>query len=122
MGSASETIGLDVTSQPDEPSDLEAVNVTHDSVTLVWKRGFDGGLPTSHRLRWREARDDEENYHYLDVSPGHYRAIVEHLALGTYYVFSIMARNSKGESSYLPDLLKIQTLRKYELKFCSKSE
>ncbi|OXU27526.1 hypothetical protein TSAR_002284, partial [Trichomalopsis sarcophagae] len=111
VGHASESIALDVTSPPDEPSDLEAVNVTHDSVTLVWKRGFDGGLPTSHQIRWREARDDEANYRYLDVSPGNYRAVVEHLALGTYYVFSIRAKNSKGESPFLPDLLKVQTLR-----------
>lgn len=111
VGHASESIALDVTSPPDEPSDLEAVNVTHDSVILVWKRGFDGGLPTSHQIRWREARDDEANYRYLDVSPGNYRAVVEHLALGTYYVFSIRAKNSKGESPFLPDLLKVQTLR-----------
>ncbi|KAJ8679127.1 hypothetical protein QAD02_014914 [Eretmocerus hayati] len=111
MGSSMETIGLDVTSPPDEPSDLEAVNVTHDSVTLTWKRGFDGGLPTSHQIRWREAYDNEPNYRYLDVSPGNYRAIVDRLALGTSYVFSIRARNAKGESPFLPDLLKVQTLR-----------
>ena len=101
-----------MTSPPDEPSDLEALNVTHDSVTLVWKRGFDGGLPTSHQIRWREARDDVSNYRYLDVSPGVYKAVVDTLALGTYYVFSIRAKNSKGESPFLPDLLKVQTLRK----------
>lgn len=113
MGHTTESIALDVTSPPDQPSDLEAINVTHDSVTLVWKRGFDGGLPTRHQIRWREARDDESNYRYLDVSAGSYRAVVEHLALGTYYVFSIRAKNDKGESPFLPDLLKVQTLREY---------
>ncbi|CAB0042243.1 unnamed protein product, partial [Trichogramma brassicae] len=106
-----QTVGLDVTSPPDEPVDLEAHNITHNSVTLAWKSGFDGGLSTSYQIRWREARDDETNYHYLDVSPGTHRAVVDHLELGTYYVFSIRARNTKGESPFLPDLLKVQTLR-----------
>ncbi|XP_058810158.1 nephrin isoform X2 [Phymastichus coffea] len=112
MGHATELIGLDVTSPPDEPTDLEVVNVTHDSVTLTWKRGFDGGLPTSHQIRWRETNDEYDvNYRYLDVSPGNYTAVVKHLALGTSYVFSVRAKNSKGESPFLPDLVKAQTLR-----------
>jgi hypothetical protein len=111
MGQTSETVDLDVTSPPDVPSDLEVLNVTHDSVNLAWKRGFDGGLPTSHQIRWREVEDDGANYRYMDVSPGNYRAVVEHLAVGTNYVFSIRAKNSKGESPFLPDHLRVQTLR-----------
>lgn len=113
MGENQELIQLDVTSPPDQPSDLEVYNVTHDSVMLIWKRGFDGGLPTSHQIRWRQALDNEERYHYLDVSPGDYKALITGLSLGTYYVFSIKAMNSKGDSHFLPDLVKVQTLRKY---------
>lgn len=113
LGHANDTIHLDVTSPPDQPSDLEAYNVTHDSVTLIWKRGFDGGLRTSHQIRWREALDHESRYHYMDISPGDYKATVTGLSLGTYYVFSIKAINAKGDSNFLPDILKIQTLREY---------
>lgn len=105
-------IYLDVTSPPDKPTDLEVYNVTHDSVTLIWKRGFDGGLPTSHQIRWRQALDYEDRYHYLDVSPGDYKATISGLSLGTYYVFSVKAINEKGDSGFLPDLVKVQTLRK----------
>ncbi|XP_012277554.1 nephrin isoform X2 [Orussus abietinus] len=111
MGHAEDEVQLDVTSPPDKPTDLEVYNVTHDSVTLVWKRGFDGGLPTSHQIRWRPALDYENRYHYMDVSPGDFKAVVTGLLLGTYYVFSIKAINAKGESSFLPDLVKVQTLR-----------
>ncbi|XP_063995244.1 nephrin isoform X2 [Diachasmimorpha longicaudata] len=111
LGKTSDSVHLDVTSPPDQPSDLQVYNVTHDSVTLIWKRGFDGGLPTSHRIRWRQANDYIDSYYYLDVKPGDYTATITGLNLGTYYVFSIMARNSKGESPFLPDLVKIQTLR-----------
>lgn len=113
MGQTSDIVHLDVTSPPDQPSDLEVYNVTHDSVTLVWKRGFDGGLPTSYRIRWRQAIDYEESYYYLDVPDGAYTTTITGLNLGTYYVFSIMAKNIKGESLFLPDLVKVQTLRKY---------
>jgi len=112
MGHSADNIHLDVTSPPDKPSDLEVYNVTHDSVTLIWKRGFDGGLPTSHQIRWRQALDYEDRYHYLDVSPGDYKATISGLSLGTYYVFSVKAINEKGDSSFLPDLVKVQTLRK----------
>lgn len=112
MGQSTDMIHLEVTSPPDKPSDLEVFNVTHDSVTLVWKRGFDGGLPTSYQIRWRQALDYEHRYHYLDVSAGEYKTTITGLSLGTYYVFSVKAINEKGDSGFLPDLVKVQTLRK----------
>ncbi|XP_043493047.1 nephrin isoform X1 [Polistes fuscatus] len=111
MGHSLDIIHLDVTSPPDKPLDLEACNMTHDSVTLVWKRGFNGGLPTSHQIRWRPALDYENRYRYLDVSPGEYKATITGLQLGTYYVFSVKAINEKGDSGFLPDTVKVQTLR-----------
>ncbi|XP_044576167.1 nephrin-like isoform X3 [Cotesia glomerata] len=111
MGQITDFVQLDVTSPPDKPTDLQVSNVTHDSVTLNWKKGFDGGLPTSYRIRWRQALDYQDNYDYRDISAGQTTATIDGLTLGTYYVFSIMARNSKGESPYLPDLVKVQTLR-----------
>lgn len=112
MGYSTDDINLDVTSPPDKPSDLEVYNVTHDTVTVIWKRGFDGGLPTSHQVRWRPATDYDSRYYYVDVSPGDYKATISGLSLGTYYVFSVKAINEKGDSGFLPDILKVQTLRK----------
>ncbi|XP_076242839.1 sticks and stones [Calliopsis andreniformis] len=111
MGQSTDIIHLDVTSPPEKPTDLEVYNVTHDSVTLMWKRGFEGGLTTSYQIRWREALDYENRYHYLDVSPGEYKTTITGLSLGTYYVFSVKAINEKGDSGFLPDLVKVQTLR-----------
>ncbi|XP_076632643.1 sticks and stones isoform X2 [Colletes latitarsis] len=111
MGQSTDIIHLDVTSPPDKPTDLEVYNVTHDTVTLMWKRGFDGGLPTSYQIRWREALDYEDRYHYIDIAPGVYKTTITGLSLGTYYVFSVKAINKKGDSGFLPDLVKVQTLR-----------
>lgn len=115
MGQTIDEIHLDVTSPPDAPSDLEIYNVTHDTVTLTWKRGFDGGLPTSYQIRWRQALDYENRYYYMDINPDNYTARITGLNLGTYYVFSIKAINDKGESPFLPDLVKVQTLRKFTI-------
>ncbi|XP_036344626.1 nephrin-like, partial [Rhagoletis pomonella] len=53
LGQATESIRLDITSQPDTPLSLNILNVTHDSVTLAWTPGFDGGLKASYRVRYR---------------------------------------------------------------------
>ncbi|XP_046619486.1 nephrin isoform X3 [Neodiprion virginianus] len=111
VGSVTEEVFLDVTSPPEPPSELRVYNVTHDTVILVWKRGFDGGLTTSHQVRWRQALDYEDRYQYIDASPGQDHVVITGLNLGTYYVFSIKAINAKGQSAFLPDLVKVQTLR-----------
>lgn len=116
LGITEDSVSLDVTSPPDQPIDFEAYNKTHDSVTLIWKKGFDGGLPTSYRVRWREALDRESRYRYVDISPDDYKATIAGLSLDTFYVFSIQAINEKGESPFLPDMLKVQTLSEYELR------
>lgn len=36
---------------PDPPSDLKLLRVSHDSVTLEWMPGFDGGLTQNFRVR-----------------------------------------------------------------------
>lgn len=37
---------------PDPPSSFRQVSVRHDSITLEWIPGFDGGLPQRFRIRW----------------------------------------------------------------------
>lgn len=55
LGFATQTVRLSVTTVPDPPTDLAVYNVSHDSLTLGWKPGFDGGLPATYRLRYRPA-------------------------------------------------------------------
>lgn len=52
-GSSRSIIVLNVTSAPDAPLSMTVLNVTHDSVTISWVPGFDGGLQTSYRIRYR---------------------------------------------------------------------
>lgn len=107
LGKSVENIRLDVTSKPDLPLNLNVLNATHDSVTLAWTPGFDGGLKATYRIRYREA--SSSRYHYVDSLPNTHKLIVEGLKTNTVYLFSIMAMNNLGESAWRPDLTKAQT-------------
>lgn len=53
LGFSTTSPRLEVTSAPDPPDGLTVANVTHDSVTLTWIPGFDGGMRSSCRIRYR---------------------------------------------------------------------
>lgn len=107
QGKSVENIRLDVTSKPDLPLNLNVLNATHDSVTLAWTPGFDGGLKATYKIRYREA--SSSRYHYVDSLPNTHKLIVEGLKTNTVYLFSIMAMNNLGDSAWRPDLTKAQT-------------
>jgi hypothetical protein len=58
MGFATVSIKLEVTSSPDPPVALTVLNVTHDSIKVTWKPGFNGGLQQNFRLRYRKTNTD----------------------------------------------------------------
>ncbi|XP_030753919.1 nephrin isoform X2 [Sitophilus oryzae] len=99
---------LEVTSAPDTPTLLIVLNSTHDTVTLGWTPGFDGGWKPSYRIRYRQVNDD--GYKYEDVVPSNATTYtVKGLSVDTQYIFSIMASNKLGSSNYMPDLLSAKT-------------
>lgn len=107
LGESKENVRLDVTSKPDTPITLNVLNSTHDSVTIAWTPGFDGGMKASYRLRYREANDN--HYKYEDGMPNSHKLTISGLKANTAYLFSVMASNQLGSSNYLPDLTKAQT-------------
>lgn len=107
MGKSVENVRLDVTSKPDPPLNLSVLNATHDSVTLAWTPGFDGGLKATYKIRYREA--SAKTYFYVDSLPNAHKLTVEGLKTNTVYLFSIMAMNNLGDSAWRPDLTKAQT-------------
>ncbi|XP_039488124.1 nephrin isoform X2 [Drosophila santomea] len=107
LGEAVETVRLEITSQPDPPLSLNILNVTHDTVTVAWTPGFDGGLKASYRVRYRMA--DREQYKYIDGLPNSHKLTIGGLRMNTLYLFSVMSWNELGQSSYLPDLARAET-------------
>ncbi|XP_044317719.1 nephrin isoform X2 [Drosophila rhopaloa] len=107
LGEAVETVRLEITSQPDPPLILNILNVTHDTVTVAWTPGFDGGLKASYRVRYRMF--DREQYKYIDGLPNSHKLTIGGLRMNTLYLFSVMSWNELGQSSYLPDLARAET-------------
>ncbi|XP_017106061.2 nephrin isoform X7 [Drosophila bipectinata] len=107
LGEAVETVRLEITSPPETPVVLNILNVTHDTVTVAWTPGFDGGLKASYRVRYRMA--DREQYKYVDGLPNSHKLTIGGLRMNSLYLFSVMAWNDLGQSSYLPDLARAQT-------------
>lgn len=113
LGQSKENVRLDITSKPDVPLSLNILNTTHDSVTVAWTPGFDGGMKASYRVRYREV--DSEHYKYEDGLPNAQKLTITGLRMNTMYLFSVMASNALGNSKYLPDLANAQTKGKFYL-------
>ncbi|KAM7420569.1 hypothetical protein PAMA_015005 [Pampus argenteus] len=92
-------IWLISTSHPDPPSSFRQVSVSHDSVTLEWIPGFDGGLRQRFRIRYIWAQS--ASFLYMDVFPPSVTIFtVTDLQPVTTYNFSVNALNAMGESGY----------------------
>ena len=108
MGDARHVISFNVSSVPETPFGLRVLNFTHDSVTLTWIPGFDGGFPQTFRIRYWKA--DSDYHRTVDVEPGDATIFtVSPLALGTEYSFSICAINPLGESNYTTETVRQET-------------
>ncbi|XP_045901253.1 nephrin [Micropterus dolomieu] len=109
-------IQLVSTSHPDPPLSFRQVTVTHDSVTLEWIPGFDGGLQQKFRIRYRW--DQSASFLYVDVFPPRATTFtVTGLQPVTTYNFSVNALNAMGESGYADNnaVLTITTKEEPEL-------
>lgn len=103
---ARNTLGEDIldiqlvsTNHPDPPSSFRQVSVSHESVTLEWIPGFDGGLQQRFRIRYRYERS--HSFLYVDVFPPRATTFtVTGLSPVTIYNFSVNALNAMGESGY----------------------
>ncbi|CAG0880471.1 unnamed protein product, partial [Darwinula stevensoni] len=103
LGFGTLEVTLNFTSHPDPPLHVWVTNVTHQSMVIRWKPGFDGGLVQFFRVRYRILEDGQPvgGFRYLDVDPVGATSIrIDGLSLGTTYAVSVMAFNSKGESGY----------------------
>ncbi|XP_031708336.1 nephrin isoform X1 [Anarrhichthys ocellatus] len=99
LGEDTLDIQLVSTNRPDPPSLFRQVGVSHDSVTLDWIPGFNGGLWQRFRVRYHW--DTSAGFLYMDVFPPRATTFtVTGLQPVTTYNFSVNARNVMGESDY----------------------
>uniref|UniRef100_A0A8C5DH51 NPHS1 adhesion molecule, nephrin n=1 Tax=Gouania willdenowi TaxID=441366 RepID=A0A8C5DH51_GOUWI len=112
-------IQLVSTNHPDPPSLFRHIAVSHDSVTLEWIPGFNGGLPQRFRIRYHW--DESVSFMYIDVFPPSSTFFtVTGLQPVTTYNFSVNAINAIGESAYADNnaILTITTKGQSVLLFC----
>ncbi|RVE62506.1 hypothetical protein OJAV_G00157950 [Oryzias javanicus] len=99
LGEDKVDIQLVSTNHPDPPSMFRHVSSTHDSVTLEWIPGFNGGSQQKFRIRYQW--DQSLSFQYVDVFPLDATTFtVTGLQPVTIYNFSINALNAIGESDY----------------------
>jgi len=121
LGSGSRPLLLDVTSVPESPVGLRVVNYTHDSVTLAWSPGFNGGFPQKYRVKfWRTDHQDQDSFRYEDVPSATKSSnggggsssvvfTVGNLDVGREYAFAVVGVNKLGEGNYTRDTVSQET-------------
>lgn len=107
LGDDFNLISLDGISAPDVPYDVQFVNATHNSITLAWKPGFDGGAPQSFQVAYNPV--DVERKKYEDVPPGSTIYTIKDLKLGTEYEMTVKAFNRLGPSPFQDASLRART-------------
>ncbi|XP_065200592.1 nephrin-like isoform X2 [Planococcus citri] len=98
------TVELQRPSGPDPVATLIAVNATHDSITLSWTPGFDGGETNTFLLRYSTVDNDEKPR--LENAGNQTIFTIHGLRLATCYHFNIIATNSLGRSTFMKESVK----------------
>ena len=52
--------------QPEQPAEFRVVNITKSTITLTWKKSFDGGEAQKFRIRYRKDTMDP-TYKYIET-------------------------------------------------------
>ncbi|XP_068214395.1 synaptogenesis protein syg-2-like [Palaemon carinicauda] len=108
LGASTSVVKFSRPTRPDPPLSLKIVNSTHDTITVAWTPGFDGGKQQYFRLRYRSK--SSSSYQFQDVyESGVYSYPVSGLSLGTEYLFSIMSYNDIGDSEYRGEFVRAFT-------------
>ncbi|CAB3371803.1 Hypothetical predicted protein [Cloeon dipterum] len=110
MGFENHNIKLEVTSKPDPPVSMSVVNITHNSITIAWVPGFNGGLPQSYIIQYRRIGTETKNQ--VNVIPLNSTSQeITGLMLGTEYEILMWAKNELGESQPVRNAVRSTTLR-----------
>ncbi len=90
------------------PSEFKVINITRNSITLSWKKNFDGGDPQRFMIRYRKDTVDP-TYKYVETGIDVTTATLENLDTATRYVINIQSINRFGSGGFLREPLTVQT-------------
>ncbi|XP_033641299.1 nephrin-like [Asterias rubens] len=108
LGETTFSVQLEKTSEPEAPFGLRVEKITHDSVRLSWKAGFDGGRPQTFQVRFNQKGNQQ--YQYVDVIPTEETTYtVTNLNPSTDYEFTVRGRNDLGTGAYFLGIVSAST-------------
>ncbi|XP_064650915.1 nephrin-like isoform X3 [Lineus longissimus] len=100
LGKDTVAISFETTTRPDPPEDLRHVNSTHDSITVMWTSGFNGGLYQWFRIKYEETRSMDPPL-LINVNPPSANMFtVPGLKFATEYTLYVQAINKLGDSRF----------------------
>lgn len=94
--------------QPELPSEFKVINITRNSITLSWKKNFDGGDAQKFRIRYRKDTVDP-TYKYVETETDVTTTTLDNLDTATRYVINIQSLNKFGTDGFLREPLIVQT-------------
>ncbi|XP_076334049.1 nephrin-like [Tachypleus tridentatus] len=95
LGKATLDLQLVKSSTPDPPFGVRACNITHISVCVSWKSGFDGGYAQLYDIYWKKEGDRSFNViHNISFSVYNFKDLKPE----TKYIFQVVAKNQLGFS------------------------
>ncbi|XP_067659923.1 neural cell adhesion molecule 1-like [Haliotis asinina] len=99
-GTLSENIVLISASMPDTPTDLQALSVSTQSVTLRWEKGFNGGATQRFNIQYRQPGGQWTTHPTSPTEDETLQLDIDGLDPGTVYEIRINSQNEHGTSNY----------------------
>ncbi|XP_076372805.1 synaptogenesis protein syg-2-like [Tachypleus tridentatus] len=106
LGHSNTTLELVRARVPKMPRKVSASNITHNSVMVSWEPGFDGGLPQTFNIKWRESGQKQR---YKSKNTTFLKHLIRELRPETDYEIFIVAFNEVGISDRNEGELKVHT-------------
>jgi len=90
---------LTLTGPPETPTDLHVISSTSSSVTLRWRKGFNGGHPQIFVVTYKQHETNEyQKLESNETTDIHYTSVINNLESGKIYTIFLFAYNIEGAS------------------------
>ena len=104
MGSKRTIIKLQAKGNPEKPEAFRATSSTHNSISLSWEPGFDGGFPSDTKFIVHYRHSNELGPRLHDCGQNTV-CNMTHLQQNTPYLLKVKATNERGESKYTEEIV-----------------
>ena len=106
MGSKRTIIKLQAKGKPEKPEGFRVTSSTHNSITLSWEPGFDGGFPSDTKFIVQYQTVHNHNNVGPRIHDCGQKTVcnMTHLQQNTAYILKVKATNERGESKFTEEI------------------